>query len=358
MRRVPLEAARPGQKLAAAVNYGGRTILASGVVLNEEMLKTIRSLGIRQITVVDSRFEGISPAASLPQAVREWGLKILGEIFREQEENGAGGAQIPLSSIAGLATEIDSQLSVRPGRPVTLIEDEPEASYLPVHSLNVAVLAMAVARQAGYTDRIIDIGIGALLHDLGMVNVPRELRERAGPLAPAEWDIIRRHPEAGFRALAGHPAVSNFAKVIVVQHHEREDGSGYPRGTQGKDIYPFAKLVAICDAYAAMVAERPYRGQYLPHQAMEFLMSGAGYEFDHTLVQHFCKCVAPYPVGTMVVLNTGETGIVVDVERGYLSRPTVRVITDRKGQELVRYYELNLSAPINHSSVIVDVVRE
>jgi HD-GYP domain-containing protein (c-di-GMP phosphodiesterase class II) len=135
-----------------------------------------------------------------------------------------------------------------------------------------------------------------------------------------------------------------------LQHHERLDGSGYPRGIRGEEIHDFAKWIGLVDSYDAMTTNRVYRAAMLPHQAMEVLYTGADSLYEKSKVEHFRDRVAIYPLGATVTLNTGETGVVVDVNSQFAQRPIVRILEDQEGQTLKEPYEIDLST---HLSVIV-----
>ncbi|MGE5561202.1 MAG: HD-GYP domain-containing protein [Chloroflexota bacterium] len=299
---------------------------------------------------------------SLPETISERtaqrALRILRDVFGQAEGDQSVRAQLPFAQLADLVREIQDDIRHRRGRTIELVEDQGGEYTLPLHSLNVAILAMALAESCGLGVKQYDIGLGALVHDVGMCAVPKEIRAKASNLSKDEMAVVRRHPEFGLKMLDGNPMVSAFAKVIVLQHHERIDGSGYPRQSTDQDIYPFSRLIAICDVYAALVADRPYRPALMPHAAIEYVMSGAGVEFDHMMVEEFCKCVAPYPIGSVVRLNTGERGVVVDLDRGPLARPVVRIVSDQNGHELIQHFDVNLAAPMNKSTMIVEALRE
>ena len=130
------------------------------------------------------------------------------------------------------------------------------------------------------------------------------------------------------------------------QHHERLDGSGYPRGIKGEDIHPFAKIIAVADVFDAMTSNRVYRKAMLPHQALEVLYAGSGTLFDANVIEAFRSSVAMYPNGMVVELNDGRKGIVTDQNKGVTDRPVIRII-EEYGQEIQTPYAMDLSTELD-----------
>jgi HD-GYP domain-containing protein (c-di-GMP phosphodiesterase class II) len=214
---------------------------------------------------------------------------------------------------------------------------------------------MTVAKRSGLGSRTMEVGVGALLHDVSIPLLPREITHKRGPLDESEEESVRKHPALGLQILRRIKHSGPYARAIVYQHHERHDGSGYPRGLRGDEIDPLARIVSVADAYSAMVEPRPYREGQPRQEVFEYLMSAAGYEFGRETVQGCLQYLAPYPVGTMVRLNTGEKGVVVRVSKGLGTRPVVRVFTDKDGRNLAQTYDLDLAQSANQTKLITVV---
>ena len=145
--------------------------------------------------------------------------------------------------------------------------------------------------------------------------------------------------------------VSLLVAHCAFQHHERLDGSGYPRGLKGDEIHPYAKIIAVADVFDALTSNRVYRDAMLPHEALEILYAGSGTLFDANVIQAFRRSVAIYPNGMVVVLSDGRRGIVEKQNKGLTHRPFLRIIAE-KGEELAQPYSLDLS--VNLDVVITD----
>ncbi len=201
------------------------------------------------------------------------------------------------------------------------------------HCTNVAVVALAFAHHLGYTgQKLIDVGIGALLHDIGLMRLPTELLDKPEKLSAEEEREMREHPESGSRLIARRDEVSSTVLNIIRYHHERVDGSGYPDGLSGKQVPEEAMIVALADIYDAMTTERPYKTPASPHGSMNIIRQLADSHFPPSLVQAFMSCIGIYPIGTVVQLNNGVVALVVGHTRRTRLRPEIMLLKHRDGQ--------------------------
>jgi HD-GYP domain-containing protein (c-di-GMP phosphodiesterase class II) len=222
------------------------------------------------------------------------------------------------------------------------------STYLYQHSLNVTIITTMLGIIKGYsrTD-LYTLALGSMLHDIGKTKIRQELLSRPGKLTPDEFKEIQTHTIHGFNMLRNEPGVPLIAAHCAFQHHERMDGSGYPRGIKGDEIHEFARLIAIADSYDAMTNHRPHRYAMLPHQALEILYGCSGTLYDRQMVATFRDNVAIYPIGVTVKLNTGERGVVVALHQNNPQRPIVRIFMQADGSQAEPVYELDLSKKLN-----------
>lgn len=155
------------------------------------------------------------------------------------------------------------------------------------HSYNVASYAMLLGKELGFSsdEKLRSLSVGGLLHDLGKLKIPRTILNNKGRLDNQDWDIIRRHPFDGFVALVNRPEVSRDQLMMVYQHHERIDGSGYPVGLIGDEIHPFARICSVVDVFDALTSSRPYRIANTTNEALETLDRLANDKLDAEMVQ-------------------------------------------------------------------------
>lgn len=214
------------------------------------------------------------------------------------------------------------------------------------HSLNVAVLSLHLAIRLGILDReLLRLGIGAVLHDLGKVRLPEGLIQKRGPFTDAEYALVKTHPALGARLLLETRSVPTDCAAVALRHHERYDGSGYPRELAGVSVGKFGLIAAVADVYDAMTTDRPYQKGMSPTRALQKIYGWAGTHFHPLYVRKFIQCVGVYPVGSVVALDTGEIAVVTCQNRTDLLRPWVRLVRDAQGLPLDRPADADLRAP-------------
>ncbi len=212
------------------------------------------------------------------------------------------------------------------------------------HSVNVAVLMVSFARSLELDRTLIhEIGIGALLHDIGKILVPPAILNKPGRLTDEEFTIMRGHVVHSRDLLAQAPGIPAAALAVAAEHHERLDGSGYPDGKAGKAISQAGQMASIVDVYDAITSDRVYHKGLEPHAALRKLLEWSNHHFDQSLVQQFIRCVGIYPVGTLVRLRSGLLGVVVESSREGPFQPVVRVFMDAKRRAYLTVRDIDLS---------------
>ncbi|MDQ0191192.1 HD-GYP domain-containing protein [Alicyclobacillus cycloheptanicus] len=215
-------------------------------------------------------------------------------------------------------------------------------AYLYTHSMNVGILAAALGMARGFDERRIrKFGVGAMLHDIGKLLIDPDILNKPGRLSAEERLEIERHCELGYQILRRQPDISILSAHCALQHHEKFDGTGYPRKLKGEEIHEFGRLLAVPDVYDALVTNRVYRRAFLPHEAVAYLVKEAGSHFDPAVVDLFLKHVNIYPNGTPVALSDGTSGVVARANPDNLQRPVVLVLAAAGGK--VQPYEVNLA---------------
>lgn len=231
--------------------------------------------------------------------------------------------------------------------------------YVFEHSLNVTLYTIAIAKKLHFKEKdLYTIGLGAMLHDVGKLFVPKEILDKPGKLSNEEFREIQRHTEHGFELLRKEIDIPLLAAHCAFQHHEKLDGTGYPRGLKGENIHYYAKVLAVADVFDALTSHRCYRKAMLPHEAMEILMAGTHTHFDPKVLAAFKESIALYPIGITVKLNTGETGIVVNYNNHLPQRPVIRIFKDANNHKLSSYYDLDLATHLTCMIVQCDAILD
>jgi len=217
-------------------------------------------------------------------------------------------------------------------------------SYLIEHSLNVSILMSVFSKHLGFEKRLIqELALGAFLHDIGKVLLPNEILNKRSTLNAKEESITRSHVALGLKILESSPSISHIAMQMVREHHERLDGSGYPKQLKGDDISQYGRMIAIIDSYDAMTSERPYRKSVHPINAFKTLISESPDGYDEELVEKFIQCMGVYPVGTLVKLNSGKLGLISRLNKQKPLHPYVRVFYNTRLNQAIPIKEINLS---------------
>jgi HD-GYP domain-containing protein (c-di-GMP phosphodiesterase class II) len=212
-----------------------------------------------------------------------------------------------------------------------------------MHSVAVCALMIALARQLGFAEEPTrDAGMAGLLHDLGKAMIPNEILGKPGKLTDAEFDIIKTHPAEGHKLLLGGTGISDTVKDVCLHHHEKVDGSGYPKGLNGETMSTFAKMGAVCDVYDAITSNRPYKAGWDPAESIKRMAEWKGH-FDPQVFQAFVKSLGIYPIGSFVRLESGKLGVIVEQGEQSLLKPKVRVFFSSKSQAYIKPETIDLA---------------
>lgn len=198
--------------------------------------------------------------------------------------------------------------------------------YTYAHSANVMSLSLLMGVTLGYPiEKLRMLGIGALLHDVGKNLVPDFILNKPGKLTEAEFAVMKTHPEKGLRLIQNHRWATPEIKGIVLHHHERWAGGGYPHGLKGSDIPEMARVVAVCDVWDALISNRVYKKGMPPNQAYKIILDGMDNHFERRMVWAFQNFIVPYPKNALVLLNSGEVAKVMQVNREDPVRPVIEL---------------------------------
>lgn len=352
MRLIATARAQEGSELGRDVLVGrpdGVPLLRAGVRVTARYRELLLKAGISAIYVEDEDSAGIAVEPVVDDATRAIATRAVSSAYRSARDAVAAGKPLEAEAVASLediVARIMRQVDSSGGVALALADLASADAYTFQHSIDVCAVGILIGqryyRTNGWTDykgerhftkldeRLSTLGLGLLLHDIGKLAVPLGILNKPGKLTPEEWTIMKTHPRAGIDLLEGSQW-SPLVKAVVLRHHERWNGCGYPDGRVGEQIHQMARIAAVADVYDAITSERMYAAARPAHDGVRAILEGAGTLFDPDVVDAFARVVAPYPPGTTVELTDGRTGIVVSVPDAALDRPVVRVLDGPDG---------------------------
>lgn len=301
--------------------------------------EALRQRKVGRIRAVTSEEE--DEDAGQPRKVYRKALKVVDQIF-----NDVRMGEIPSSEEAMKVVKSMAQLTItEPHALFALSMLKDYDNYTFTHSVNVSVISLAVGRACELDEeQLRTLGFGGLLHDLGKLRVDVAIITKPGRLTEVEFEEIKQHPRFGADIIAKMDGVTQEVMDIVLGHHLRFDRTGYPADAAGRPVSPLVDIAAIADAYDAMTTLRSYQRPFTPRSAIARMREVTGTSLHPEYVEKFIKSLGPYPVGSLVRLDSNEIGLVVKVDTTDPSLADIKVIFDTAGQLLDNPYQLQLGA--------------
>jgi putative nucleotidyltransferase with HDIG domain len=264
------------------------------------------------------------------------------------------GKAVDVENVLPLVDEIASSVMRNSGALIGIARLKAKDDYTYMHSVAVCALMISLSKQLGLSEeQTREAGLAGLLHDIGKMAVSEDILSKPGKLTDAEFTSIKEHPAAGHRILLEAKGISEIALDVCLHHHEKIDGSGYPHGLSGDNISLFAKMGAVCDVYDAITSNRPYKQGWCPAESLRKMSEWSKGHFDDDIFQAFVRSVGIYPVGTLVKLESGRLGVVVEQKSGKaLLTPKVRVFFSTKSLTYITPELLDLSAAGRQDKIV------
>jgi HD-GYP domain-containing protein (c-di-GMP phosphodiesterase class II) len=240
------------------------------------------------------------------------------------------GRKIALASVRDGVSDLIDSIIRNPAAFMWLTRLKNKDSYAYTHSVDACGLAVAFGRYLGFSKTELEnLAIGTLLFDIGKLQLPDSLLTKPGRLTEQEHRLILRHVEFGVQIAREIDGINDEVISVIAHHHERHDGSGYPRGLPGRKIPVNGRIAALVDCYDAITSERPYSPAMSTYDAIQALYEWRDKDFQADMVEQFIQCIGLYPTGTLVEMNTGEVGIVLAQNRVRRLRPQVMLLLDK-----------------------------
>jgi putative nucleotidyltransferase with HDIG domain len=263
------------------------------------------------------------------------------------------GQAIDAAHVTELVEEISASVLRNPNALISLARLKNADEYTYMHSVAVCALMIALARQLGLAEvQVRDAGMAGLLHDIGKMMIPDTILNKPGKLTDAEFSTVRSHPEAGNSILLDSQNISAMVLDVCLHHHEKVDGSGYPHRLKGDEISLFAKMGAVCDVYDAITSDRPYKRGWDPAESIRKMAEWSKGHFDDAVFKAFVKSVGIYPTGSLVRLESGRLGVVMDQHESSLLTPRVKVFFSAKSKTPLPQQVIDLAKLVGREKII------
>ncbi|MGE5403622.1 MAG: HD domain-containing phosphohydrolase [Candidatus Saccharibacteria bacterium] len=325
MERISIKDLRPGMIVGhTIVANSGRPLFIKNTMLSEPNIEQVKSTGVKTVYIKRSLADIVLPQ-TVSNKVFEAVEKNLKQIFDTVKSRRGLNMKVIRRSTAILVEEV----SANPDILITMEEMCDYGEYLFNHCINVAILSLMTGISMGYSEgTLMELGTGALLHDIGMTFVDPQIVYKPGALSTYEMSLVRQHTEVGYNILKTAGEFAASTPHIAFQHHERSDGTGYPRGLDKEKIADSAKIVAMADVFEALASDRPYRKGHTLDECIYILEKLEGTYFESDLLNVFMSNIAAYPIGTLVKLTNNQIAVVMSDKQKVPQRPMVTVVLD------------------------------
>src|SRR3989338_744087 len=263
------------------------------------------------------------------------------------------GQALQFEQAGELVEEISDSIMRHPNALISLARLKNADEYTYMHSVAVCALMIALARNLGLNEgQVREAGLAGLLHDIGKMAIPNEVLNKPGKLTDNEFATVRDHPEAGSRMLIASKQVSALVLDVCLHHHEKVDGSCYPHRLAGEQISLYARMGAVCDVYDAITSDRPYKRGWDPAESIRKMAEWCKGHFDEAVFKAFVKSVGIYPTGSLVRLESGRLGVVMDQHETSLLTPRVKVFFSAKSKAPIPQQIIDLAKLVGREKIV------
>ncbi len=294
-----------GMRLRQSVFHTGRVLIEKGQELNEKHIERLKNFSIFEVNIESEEEEKMRIIRENEAQVKNEFVEVYKETVEKTKAVFADGIDkgIDTKAVSEVIEDTLSGLGKNTDIFLTLLEMREEENYLYEHSIKSSIIAMSIGVKLAYTKEKLELlGKAALLHDIGMFKVDNTILNKEGKLSKEEVEAIRLHTEIGAKLLENE---EEEVRLAALYHHERVDGSGYPRGLVSHELTEITKIVSIADLYAALISDRVYREAKDPKDAIKYLMSVAGKQVDTEIVKKLLENMSLFAMGSYVRLSNG-----------------------------------------------------
>ncbi len=361
MRKILVEQLRPGMKFTKSLFDGSLNIvLPAGKILDQYALKNLKTRNVEYVETAGDLLEETEPQKTAQTAEPEK-KKILVdkgtarhlEIYKEiistlsyLYNRYKMGHTFETDKLQQTATKLVNAIMVEknPNTFINLVNVTGKGDYLFHHILNTTILAVLLGKKLGYSMvKLVNVALAGMTFELGMIKIPAFIIEKETKLSSEERNQINTHPILSYQIITRDLNLPVEIARVGLEHHERWDGTGYPRHIKGNEISEVSRIISIIDTYEALTKNRVYREKRDSYDAMKHILSEGSKKFDPELLKNFLSMMSIYPVGSFVRLNNNAIAKVTAADPVSPFRPTVKIIYDEFGDKLEDGEQIKLS---------------
>ena len=373
MIRIPLHSLKSGMKVAKPVySVNGNLLVGRDLILSESFIQKLSDMEISSLFIQDGHTDDIIPFENVSDVLRESTVKSLKDLFQfikeitEKElkdksdkviENFISSEKFKFAflktpafeQIKNNLNEIIIQLINRE----MMIGIDPiktKSNYKYEHLFDVAVVSIMIGLKMGLREKALrELGFGCLLHDIGEMFIPQEILNKPSKLTSEEMEKIQTHPMTGYKLIKNIPGIGVMSAMVALQHHEKQDGTGYPRGLHGRKftgttnepntVHIFGSITAVAEIYDALISDRPYRKAFPREKVIDYIRNMKDKNFNSEILGKFLDITPFYPDGTIVRVSSKKyydnyLGVVIEINDDKPDRPKIRLIYNQNGESI------------------------
>lgn len=357
MRIVPVNCITREVVLAKTIyNEGGNVLLRKGTTITESLLDKIKTANVTTI-YIDDGYSTEEIEDIIKPELRHKAVKTIKDTFKTIEDDIQKSLEVNrkfdkrlkqrvmskyVENLKGIADHIIEDILNSHHLLVNITDIKHIGEYTYEHSLNVAILSLVTGIELRMSKHeLFTLFTGAILHDVGKVFLDPEILEMGDDIDEGSELLYKDHALDGYNYVKENKGFAATAKIVILQHHEHMDGSGFPHGTHDEAIHKNARIVAICNTYDKMTSDSKNSPAVPANEAIEYIMGSAGSKFDFDIVSTFVRKINPYPVGTLVDLSNHSSAVVVGTNVDFPLRPVVQVL-EVKNKAVIRKEQIDL----------------
>ena len=332
---VPISNLKPGMKLSADIsingcNYSDAYLLKKKKMLTSNLIDMLKLFNIHGVYIEDGIKNKIEIKRLIDDSLKDEAVSAVKDIFTVCETQRKILDIKNIEQIENISSNLVNKITKAGNTSIGITDLQTYDNNTYYHSLSVTVLSLAIGTGLNMNkDELVELGVSALLHDIGKINIPHSIIDKPSKLTNEEYEIVKSHPEIGGKFVDSNLAITDKIYFGILAHHEKYDGTGYPKGLKGNNIPLFGRIIAVADVYDALTGNRSYRKPIKPSEAIEYVMGGCGTLFDYDIVKAFLKKISPYPVGMSVKLSNNKTAVVIKENHSNPLRPKVKIIGEK-----------------------------